>query len=132
LAQAHKVRIEFHKGFASETYMRMDGEPWMQPLPADDDSVTTVEITSLGQAAMLTTKKCIAQCVPDDTGGKVDLNGLTTPSRIDEMQATGGDDIEIQSVLSSSAGDNSEVRRKFGAAETFKRLTVQEQDVGFL
>ncbi|MCO5572957.1 hypothetical protein L7F22_026719 [Adiantum nelumboides] len=50
LAQAHKVRIEFQKGFASKTYMRIDGEPWMQPLP-EDKSVTTVEISNLGSNA---------------------------------------------------------------------------------
>ena len=30
--QAHKVKIVFNSGVAKETYMRMDGEAWLQPL----------------------------------------------------------------------------------------------------
>ncbi|KAH7286357.1 hypothetical protein KP509_32G003300 [Ceratopteris richardii] len=69
LAQAHKVRIQLRKGGASHIYMRMDGEPWMQPLPEDDHSVTTFEITNAGQAAVLKTSRCNCRSVPpsDDT-----------------------------------------------------------------
>ncbi|KAG6521149.1 hypothetical protein ZIOFF_018215 [Zingiber officinale] len=35
LAQAHRIQFEFHKGAADHTFMRIDGEPWKQPLPAD-------------------------------------------------------------------------------------------------
>lgn len=49
--------------------MRMDGEPWLQPLP-DNNSITVLEITNVGQAVMLATSKCIAQCVPHE-GGKI-------------------------------------------------------------
>lgn len=117
LAQAHKVRIEFHKGFADKTYMRMDGEPWLQPLP-EDDSKTIIEITRLRQAVMLTTKDCIAECVPHEAG-TVDSSqdGLYSPSmKIDES-----DSIEpLDEDSGSSSSEESELRRKFGAADTFK------------
>ena len=35
--QAHRIRFEFHKGAAEHTFMRIDGEPWKQPLPKEDD-----------------------------------------------------------------------------------------------
>ncbi|VFQ82565.1 unnamed protein product [Cuscuta campestris] len=53
LAQAHGIRFEFHKGAADHTFMRIDGEPWKQPLPLDGDSVV-VEISHFGQVTMLT------------------------------------------------------------------------------
>eukprot|EP00250_Pteridium_aquilinum_P026292 c32799_g1_i1 orf=222-1805(-) len=117
IAQAHKVRIEFHKGFADKTYLRMDGEPWCQPLPVDDSS-TVVEITHLGQAVMLTTDNCIAECLPHEAG-KVDssLSVLCSPSmKIDEWDSAE----VVDSDSGSSSSEESEVRRKFGAADTFK------------
>ncbi|XP_062223234.1 diacylglycerol kinase 1-like isoform X1 [Phragmites australis] len=60
LAQAHRVRFEFHKGTTDHAYMRIDGEPWKQPLPTDDGKVV-VEISHAGQVKMLATKDCIAK-----------------------------------------------------------------------
>jgi diacylglycerol kinase (ATP) len=40
--------------------MRIDGEPWKQPLPEDDGKVI-VEITHLGQVMVLATRNCIAR-----------------------------------------------------------------------
>ncbi|KAI3427525.1 Diacylglycerol kinase (DAG kinase) [Psidium guajava] len=57
LAQTNAVRFEFRKGAADHTYMRIDGEPWKQPLPVDDGSVT-VEISHAGQVKMLATPFC--------------------------------------------------------------------------
>ncbi|KAI5057771.1 hypothetical protein GOP47_0027786 [Adiantum capillus-veneris] len=117
LAQAHKVRIEFNRDSANETYMRMDGEPWLQPLPTDQTS-TIIEITHLGQAVMLTTGNCISECVPHEAG-TVDstLDQLCSPSmKIDES-----DPVEaFESDSGSSSSEESELRRKFGAADTFR------------
>ncbi|CAH9071434.1 unnamed protein product [Cuscuta epithymum] len=99
LAQAHGIRFEFHKAAADETYMRIDGEPWKQPLPVDDDTVV-VEISHLGQVKMLATHDCRARSVFDPS----------SPSHRD------GDD-------GDSGGEEdsvSEEQRKFGAADTFK------------
>ncbi|XP_060209212.1 diacylglycerol kinase 5-like isoform X1 [Lycium barbarum] len=52
LAQANRIRFEFHKGAGEHTFMRMDGEPWKQPLPMDDDAVV-IEISHFGQVNML-------------------------------------------------------------------------------
>ncbi|XP_056167127.1 diacylglycerol kinase 5-like isoform X1 [Syzygium oleosum] len=57
LAQTSGVRFEFKKGAADHTYMRIDGEPWRQPLPVDDGSVT-VEISHAGQVKMLAPRFC--------------------------------------------------------------------------
>ncbi|CAE6172216.1 unnamed protein product [Arabidopsis arenosa] len=57
LAQANRIRFEFKKGAAKHAYMRMDGEPWKQPLPLDDETVM-VEISHHGQANMLATHNC--------------------------------------------------------------------------
>ncbi|GLT86992.1 hypothetical protein SLE2022_050970 [Rubroshorea leprosula] len=62
LAQAHRIRFEFHKGAADHTYMRIDGEPWKQPLPIDDDTVM-VEISHHGQVNMLATHDCRSKSV---------------------------------------------------------------------
>jgi len=64
LAQAHSVRFEFHQGATDHVYMRMDGEPWKQPLPKNDDTVI-VEISHLGQVTMLVTDNCIAKSLHD-------------------------------------------------------------------
>ncbi|KAJ0263153.1 Diacylglycerol kinase [Hirschfeldia incana] len=57
LAQANRIQFEFKKGAAKHAYMRMDGEPWKQPLPLDDETVI-LEIAHHGQVNMLTTENC--------------------------------------------------------------------------
>ncbi|VFQ83266.1 unnamed protein product [Cuscuta campestris] len=100
LAQAHGIRFEFHKGATEETFMRIDGEPWKQPLPVDDDTVV-VEISHLGQVKMLATHDCRAKSVYDPS----------SPSHRtgDDGDSGGEEDDSI-----------SEEQRKFGAADTFK------------
>ncbi|KAF9601850.1 hypothetical protein IFM89_023615 [Coptis chinensis] len=100
LAQAHGIRFEFHKGAADHTYMRIDGEPWKQPLPVDDDTVV-VEISHRGQVNMLATKDCKSRSVNDPT---------TPRSQQDE------DDYSSE----EESREDWEERRKFGAADTFK------------
>lgn len=80
--------------------MRIDGEPWKQPLPSDDDTVV-VEISHFGQVGMLATPCCRSKSVHD----------LSSPSvgHYDE-EGSNGDAESIEE----------EERRKFGAAETFK------------
>ncbi|CAA0816103.1 Diacylglycerol kinase 5 [Striga hermonthica] len=99
LAQAHRVRFEFHKGAADHTYMRIDGEPWKQPLPVDDETVV-VEISHLGQVKMLATHDCRSKSVLDPSSPIV--------HDVDERDS----DNEDESV--------GEEWRKFGAADTFK------------
>ncbi|XP_027346244.1 diacylglycerol kinase 5-like [Abrus precatorius] len=97
LAQAHRIRFEFHKGAADHTFMRIDGEPWKQPLPVDDDTVV-VEISHLGQVNMLATHNCKSKSVYDPS----------SPHRGDEE-----DDSDEEDSIA-------EEFRKFGAADTFK------------
>lgn len=61
--QAHKVKVEFHKGGVDHTYMRVDGEPWLQNLPPDDKP-TVMEITHKGQAVALAYGKCVSKPIP--------------------------------------------------------------------
>lgn len=98
LAQAHRIRFEFRKGAASHTFMRIDGEPWKQPLPVDDDKVV-VEISHRGQVTMLATPSCRSRSVCD-------------PSSPTCYQEEGND--------SDEEDEDWEERRKFGAADTFK------------
>ncbi|KAL8225941.1 hypothetical protein R6Q57_018498 [Mikania cordata] len=102
LAQTHRVRFKFHKGAADCTYMRMDGEPWKQPLPKDDDSDTIVEVSHHGQVKMLATQNCISKCVNDP------------PPSHEEYDADEGDN--------EQGTPSGEEWKKFGAAETFKIL----------
>ncbi|KAG6518270.1 hypothetical protein ZIOFF_021674 [Zingiber officinale] len=99
LAQAHRIRFELHKGAADHTFMRIDGEPWKQPLPADDDTVV-VEISHLVQVNMLATRDCISKSISDPS----------TP-----MSHHGDEDVSENSDDEWEGG-----RKKFGAAETFK------------
>ncbi|RID48138.1 hypothetical protein BRARA_I04676 [Brassica rapa] len=99
LAQANRVRFEFRKGAADHTFMRMDGEPWKQPLPMDDETVM-VEISHLGQVNMLATHDCRSRSMYDPS----------TPRHQEEY-----DDNEDDSVA-----EEGEEYRKFGAADTFK------------
>lgn len=78
--------------------MRIDGEPWKQPLPVDDDTVT-VEISNSGQVTMLTTPDCPARSLHDPASPH------SYPDEEDE----------------DSPDDNWEQERnKFGAANTFR------------
>ncbi|KMZ63329.1 Diacylglycerol kinase [Zostera marina] len=106
IAQAHRILFEFHKGAAKDTYMRMDGEPWKQPLPENDDATVAVEISHHGQVKMLTTSRCISR-------SKNDVNEPSTP-----MMPT-----------TPMTDDTDEERRKFGAAETFKLLDDADIDI---
>uniref|UniRef100_A0A6M2ERY5 Diacylglycerol kinase n=1 Tax=Populus davidiana TaxID=266767 RepID=A0A6M2ERY5_9ROSI len=99
LAQAHRIRFEFHKGGADHTFMRIDGEPWKQPLPSDDDNKVVVEISHLGQVNMLATDDCRSKSVNDPS----------SPSCHDAEK----DSDEEDAVLA-------EEYRKFGAADTFR------------
>ncbi|CAA6658401.1 unnamed protein product [Spirodela intermedia] len=103
LAQAHRVRFEFNKGAADSTYMRIDGEPWKQPLPKDDDTVV-VEISHLGQVNMLATQNCRSKSVHE-------ASSLSSAGHHDD--GSGSDNCD-------SGDEGSEERRKFGAAETFR------------
>ncbi|KAL5147480.1 Diacylglycerol kinase 5 [Glycine soja] len=99
LAQTSRIRFEFHKGAADCTFMRIDGEPWKQPLPKDDDTVV-VEISHHGQVSMLATPLCRSKSVNDPSSPSVDRE----------------EDDSSEEELS----EDWEERRKFGAAETFK------------
>eukprot|EP00249_Psilotum_nudum_P019696 c27375_g1_i1 orf=289-1833(-) len=123
LAQAHKVRIEFHKGTVDHTYLRMDGEPWLQPFPKDD-GMTVIEITHLSQVVMLATEDCIAKAVPHEAGNvqlsmKRSEQGISTSQGSElGLKQMEGDEANLDSDNSSS--DEMEARRKFGATNTFK------------
>ncbi|XP_042464561.1 diacylglycerol kinase 5-like isoform X1 [Zingiber officinale] len=110
LAQARRIRFEFHKGATDHTFMRIDGEPWKQPLPVDDDAVV-VEISHLGQVDMLTTKNCISRSISDPS----------TPSK---WSHNGDEDSE------DSEDEWEGGRSKFGAAATFK--ISEEIDIAHL
>ncbi|XP_057792463.1 diacylglycerol kinase 5-like [Salvia miltiorrhiza] len=96
LAQAQRIRFEFHKGSAKETYMRVDGEPWKQPLPENDETVV-IEISHLGQVKMLATHDCRAMSALDPS----------TPVALDVDEKDSDEEVE-------------EEWRKFGAADTFR------------
>uniref|UniRef100_A0A7N1A4W3 diacylglycerol kinase (ATP) n=1 Tax=Kalanchoe fedtschenkoi TaxID=63787 RepID=A0A7N1A4W3_KALFE len=100
LAQAQGIRFEFHKGAAEHTFMRMDGEPWKQPLPVDDDTVV-VEISHLGQVNMLATNECRSKSINDPT----------TPRKYEREDGDSDDEDSVR------GGD---AQRKFGAADTFR------------
>ncbi|KAL6535801.1 Diacylglycerol kinase 5 [Orobanche hederae] len=99
LAQAHRIRFEFHKGAVDHTYMRIDGEPWKQPLPINDETVL-VEISHLGQVKMLASHDCRSKSVLDPS----------SPIALDVDE--GDSDNEDEPV--------GEEWRKFGAADTFR------------
>jgi len=103
IAQAHRVRFEFHKGAADHTFLRVDGEPWKQPLPKDDDTVV-VEISHLRQVTMLANEPCRSKSVNAPS-----LPSLAHDSHGDDKDAAEEDEDEWE-----------DGRRKFGAADTFK------------
>ena len=81
--------------------MRIDGEPWKQPLPVDDDKVV-VEISHFGQVSMLAAPSCRSKSVFDPS---------SPPANYTDEE----DDINEE-----DSAEDSEERRKFGAANTFK------------
>ncbi|XP_047338450.1 diacylglycerol kinase 5-like [Impatiens glandulifera] len=102
LAQARRIRFEFNKGGADHTFMRIDGEPWKQPLPVDDDTVI-VEISHLGQVKMLATHESRSKSVTESPSSPSHHEPETEPDSGDEEEGSVGEEW-----------------RKFGAAETFK------------
>lgn len=98
LAQANRIHFEFNKGAAEHTYMRIDGEPWKQPLPVNDDTVV-VEISHFGQVTLLATPHCQSRnmCAPP----------LSYTSDVDRN-------------FHNEEIENREERKKLGAATTFK------------
>lgn len=100
LAQTNRVRFEFHKGAADHTFMRMDGEPWKQPLPVDDDTVV-VEISPSSQVTMLATPLCQSKSIHDPSSPRIYQDNYDSSSE-------------------EECGEGWEERRKFGAADTFK------------
>ncbi|KAK8919036.1 Diacylglycerol kinase 5 [Platanthera zijinensis] len=110
LAQTNRIRFEFHKSDADHTFMRMDGEPWKQPLPEEGDKVM-VEISHLGQVKMLAMHRCRARSIHDPAAASSRCDG-------DHHDESSGD--ESSNDESDSDDDDSEERRKFGAAETFR------------
>ncbi|KAI8552686.1 hypothetical protein RHMOL_Rhmol06G0285900 [Rhododendron molle] len=101
LAQANRIRFEFHKGAAEHTFMRIDGEPWKQPLPADDDTVV-VEISHFGQVSMLANPFCRAKSIQDPSSPYVPED----------------DDCDSNEELEEE--EDWEEKRKLGAADTFR------------
>ncbi|WZY85832.1 hypothetical protein YC2023_032216 [Brassica napus] len=99
LAQANRIRFEFKKGAAKHAYMRMDGEPWKQPLPLDDETVI-LEISHHGQVNMLTTENCMSKSMYESSP-KVRFSD---------------DGTEDEPLVANCE----EEFRKFGAADTFK------------
>ncbi|KAL0891162.1 hypothetical protein Bca101_015145 [Brassica carinata] len=99
LAQANRIRFEFKKGAAKHAYMRMDGEPWKQPLPLDDETVI-LEISHHGQVNMLTTENCKSKSMYESS-----------------PRVRSSDDRNEDEPLVANC---EEELRKFGAAETFK------------
>lgn len=79
--------------------MRIDGEPWKQPLPADDDTVM-VEISHFGQVSMLATPHCRSKSIYDPS----------SPVSHHDEEEEGFEE----------SMDDWEERKKFGAANTFK------------
>ncbi|KAK4803718.1 hypothetical protein SAY86_003535 [Trapa natans] len=107
LAQTSRVRFKFRKGAADHTFMRIDGEPWKQPLPMDDDTVT-IEISPSRQVTMLAAPSCQSRSVYDPSSPVRYSNDDDNSSSEDELP------------------DDLEEKRKFGAAESFKLPDVVE------
>lgn len=79
--------------------MRIDGEPWKQPLPVDDDTAV-VEISHLGQVNILATHDCKSKSIHDPS--------TPTHHNGEEDNSNEEDSVEYEEF------------RKFGAADTFK------------
>ena len=82
--------------------MRIDGEPWKQPLPVDDETVT-IEISHFGQVNMLARPSCRSQSVYDPS---------SPASPREEDDDTNSNE--------EGSSEDSEERSKFGAAKSFK------------
>ncbi|KAL2224706.1 UNVERIFIED_CONTAM: Diacylglycerol kinase 5 [Sesamum indicum] len=103
LAQANRIRFEFHKGAADHTFMRIDGEPWKQPLPMDDDTVV-VEISHFGQVSILANTPCRSRSI----------NAPYSPQTSEDYGYNSNEDED------EFEEGGSEERKKFGAADTFR------------
>lgn len=88
------------RGASDHAYMRMDGEPWKQPLPTDDGKVV-VEISHAGQVKMLATKDCIAKGIHESYPAISSVH----------PESSSSDDTD---------DDFEEERRNFGAALSFR------------
>nr|XP_043607281.1 diacylglycerol kinase 5-like isoform X2 [Erigeron canadensis] len=100
LAQARGIRFEFHKAAADHTFMRMDGEPWKQPLPKKDDTVV-IEISRFGQVSMLAAGNHPSKSVTDPITPRTPKDGEYN-----------SDEEEVEEMF--------EERKKFGAANSFQ------------
>lgn len=80
--------------------MRIDGEPWKQPLSVEDDKVV-IEISHSGRVNMLANLPCRAKSVHDPSSS----HGYGSRDYVNE---------------DGEFAEEREVRRKFGAASTFK------------
>ncbi|PQQ06787.1 diacylglycerol kinase 5 isoform X2 [Prunus yedoensis var. nudiflora] len=98
LTQAHRIRFLFHKGAIDHTYMRIDGEPWKQPFPVDDETIMVEISLYLRQVNILATHGCRSKSI----------NNPMSPR-------SHGDDEE-----DSDEEAHEPEYRKFGAADTFK------------
>ncbi|XP_037496410.1 diacylglycerol kinase 5 isoform X7 [Jatropha curcas] len=98
IAQAHRIRFEFHKSAWDHTFIKMDGESWKQPLPVDDDTIV-IEISHHGQINVLATHDCVSRSVFDPA------------FPIDFWDEDDSSEEDFSAV---------EVQRKFGAAPTFR------------
>lgn len=83
--------------------MRIDGEPWKQPLPVDDDTVV-VEISHFGQVSMLANPFCRAKSIQDPSSPYVPED----------------DDYNSNEELEEEEEEDWEEKRKLGAADTFR------------
>lgn len=104
--QAKRVQFEFHKGAINHAYMRIDGEPWKQPLSVEDDKVS-IEISHCGRVNMLANLPCRAKSVHDPSS----THSHSSKDYVDE-------DDEFT--------EEYEVVKKFGAASTFKYFNTAD------
>ncbi|KAJ9550492.1 hypothetical protein OSB04_014537 [Centaurea solstitialis] len=123
LAQTNRIRIEFHKGEADCTYMRIDGEPWKQPLPVDENDTVMVEISHHERVTMLATENCVSKSVNDPCTPTTPR----TPINQDSEEIDNSDDTDSNC---DEDFPTEEERRKFGACESF-RLT-EDLDIDHL
>lgn len=78
--------------------MRIDGEPWKQHLPQDDDTVM-IEISHFGQVSILANKHCLSRSIT----APYSTNSSTHNGYSNEFEE-----------------EASEERKKLGAANTFR------------
>ncbi|KAK2973298.1 hypothetical protein RJ640_029748 [Escallonia rubra] len=104
LINLHRALTQEKSGSSSRkmqliTHMRIDGEPWKQPLPMDDDSVV-IEISHCGRVSMLANPPCPSKSI----------NAPPSSYVPDEDDDDSNEDLE----------ENSEERSKLDAAETLR------------